>query len=505
MIEIDGESLNIEKVVRVARHGERVEISREAVERIEASRKVVEDIVNGERIAYGIKTGFGELQNVIIPAKDVRALQRNIVLSHSSGVGEPLDREVVRAAMLIRANALSKGYSGVRYVVVRTLVDMLNKGVHPVIPEKGSVGASGDLAPLAHMALVMIGEGLAEYDGDILEGKEAMERAGIGIIELEAKEGLALLNGTTVMNALASLAVYDAINVVKHAHIAAAMSLEALKGSDAPFDRRIHAVRPHPGQTKSAANMRMLLKGSEIIEKHREGRVQDPYTLRCTPQVVGAVMDVVDYVKRVVEREMNSATDNPLIFPDGDSISGGNFHGEPLAFAMDFLKIAMTELGNISERRTFRLLDSKLSALPPFLTEKSGLNSGYMISQYVSAALASENKVLSHPSSVDTIPTSANQEDHVSMGMNAALHARKVVENTGRIIAIELMCGAQALEYVEERPGKGAEIARNIIRRYVEKLKEDRPPYRDIEKICDIIRREEITEEIEKKIGKFEI
>ena len=505
MIVIDSETLNIEKVVRVARYGEKVEVAPEARKRIEDSRRVVEEIVESNRIAYGIKTGFGELQNVIIPKEDTKKLQRNIVLSHSSGMGSPLKTEEVRATMLIRANALSKGYSGVRYEIVKTLVDMLNKGVHPVIPEKGSVGASGDLAPMAHMALVMIGEGIAEYKGEIMEGREAMERAGIETIELDAKEGLALLNGTTVMNALASLILHDSINLAKHAHIATAMSIEALRGSDRPFDPRVHMLRKHPGQRKSAANLRMLLEDSEIIERSRDRQVQDAYTLRCAPQVMGAVIDTLNYVKEIVEREMNSATDNPLIFPEGDSISGGNFHGEPLAFAMDFLKIAITELGNISERRTFRLLDHKLSGLPPFLTEKSGLNSGYMISQYLSAALASENKVLSHPSSVDTIPTSASQEDHVSMGMNAALHARKVLDNTKTIVAVELLCASQALEFSDYRPGRGSRIALKIIRKDVEPLREDRIVHEDIEKVRRIMDEGEIIREIEKNIGKIEI
>ena len=504
-MEIDGESLDIEKVIKVARYGEKVEISEKTREKVERSRKVVEDIVEGNRIAYGIKTGFGELQNVIIPKEDAKKLQRNIILSHSSGVGEPLSREIVRASMLIRANALAKGYSGVRYLIVRTLADMLNKGVHPVIPEKGSVGASGDLAPLAHMALVIIGRGNAEYKGEVLDGKEAMKRAGIETVELEAKEGLALINGTPVMNAMGAIAVYDSINLLKHAHVAAAMSLEALKGSDRPFDERIHRIRPHSGQIKSAKNMRMLLEKSGIIEKYRGERVQDAYSLRCIPQVFGAVMDTVNYVKKVVETEMNSATDNPLIFPEGDSISGGNFHGEPLALAMDFLKIALTDLGNISERRTFRLLDSKLSGLPPFLTEKSGLNSGLMLTQYVSAALASENKVLSHPSSVDTIPTSASQEDHVSMGANGARHALKVIENVEKIVAVELLCSAQALEFHKEIPGVGAKIGRDVIRKNIEKLDEDREPYIDMEKIYNIIKTSEIISEIEKNIGNIEI
>ena len=505
MIEIDGESLDIEKVVRVARNFEKVKISEDAMKKMRASRKVVEDIVNGERIAYGIKTGFGYLQNVIIPPKDAKKLQRNIVLSHASGVGMPLSTEIVRGSMLIRANALAKGYSGIRPMVVEKLVKMLNTGVHPVIPEKGSVGASGDLAPLAHMALVLIGEGEAEYRGEILSGKEAMKKAGIPTVELDAKEGLALINGTPVMNATAALVLYDSINLMKNAHIAAAMSLEALNGLSLPFDERVQNVRAHRGQAKSAGNMRKLLKGSEICEMAQKKRVQDAYSLRCIPQVYGAIIDTIDYAKSTVEVEMNSATDNPLIFPEGDSISCGNFHGEPLALAMDFLKIALAEAGNISERRVARLMDENLSGLPPFLTENSGLNSGLMLTQYVAASLASENKVLSHPSSVDTIPTSANQEDHVSMGANAARHALEVLKNVEEIVSIEFLAASQGLEFQKYSTSPSTKAAFELIRKYVPRLKSDRPPYRDIKMIKKLIKSGEILTAVEKISEKIEI
>ncbi len=505
MILIDGESLNIEKVVMVARGMEKVELSEDARENMETSHRVLREIVESDRVAYGIKTGFGDLQNVIIPAEDVKRLQRNIVLSHAVGMGPYFSTDVVRASMLIRANALAKGYSGIRPVLVDTLVHMLNMGVHPMMPQKGSVGASGDLAPLAHMALVMIGRGEAEYRGEVLSGKEAMKMAGIDILELEAKEGLALLNGTPVMNAMAALATYDAENIVIHAHIAASMSLEALGGITAPFDRRVHEARPHRGQIHSAGIMRTLLEGSEISKNISEDRVQDAYTLRCIPPVMGAVIDALRYVRATVETEMNSATDNPLIFRNGDSISCGNFHGEPLALAMDFLKIALTDLGNMSERRIARLVDSHLSGLPPFLTENHGLNSGFMLTQYLAAALASENKVLAHPSSSDTIPTSANQEDHVSMGANAGRHLLQVVENVETIIAIELIAGAQGLELHGGRPSKADSIVLSTIRSNIPHLKDDREMRKDIQKALEMIKKREILETLEKNSIKIKI
>ncbi len=500
MVIIDGNSLDLEKVISVARDMEKVEISPDAIENVRKSHETLLKIIDSDRVAYGIKTGFGDLQNVIIPDSEVRSIQRNIVLSHAVGVGKPFSTDVVRASMLIRANALAKGFSGIRPSVLNTLIDMLNRGVHPVMPEKGSVGASGDLAPLAHMALVMIGRGEAEYLGEILPGKTAMERAGIDIIELEAKEGLALLNGTPVMNAMAALAVYDSENIVTHAHIAASMSLEALQGITSPFDTRVHDARPHRGQIRSAELMRKLLEGSEIAKESSKTRVQDAYTLRCIPPVMGAVMDTIDYVKGIVETEMNSTTDNPLIFPNGDSISCGNFHGEPLALAMDFLKIALTDLGNMSERRIARLVDSHLSGLPSFLTEKSGLNSGFMLAQYLTASLASENKVFSHPSSVDTIPTSANQEDHVSMGANAGRHLLQVVENVETIIAVELMAAAQGLELLGKTASPANRLSLNTIRKNIPHLNDDREMYYDIKKSVELIRSMELSRSIQKSV-----
>ena len=505
MVVIDGESLDIEKFVKVARFGEKVDIDPSAMERMKGSHETLKRIIESDRVAYGIKTGFGDLQNVVIPAEDLRDLQRNIVLSHAVGMGRPFHTEIVRGSMLIRANALLKGYSGIRPVLAETLMKMLNEGVHPVIPEKGSVGASGDLAPLAHMALVMIGRGEAEYKGDIMPGARAMEMAGIDTLELEAKEGLALLNGTPVMNAMAAMAVYDSENLILHAHIAAAMSMEALGGIVAPFDERVHQARPHMGQIMSADIMRALLEGSTIARESSKTRVQDAYTLRCIPPVMGAVIDTLHYVKGIVETEMNSVTDNPLIFPNGDSISCGNFHGEPLALAMDFLKIALTDLANMSERRTARLMDSHLSGLPPFLTENSGLNSGFMLAQYLSASLASENKVLAHPSSADTIPTSANQEDHVSMGANAGRHLLQVVENSETIIAVELLAGAQGLELRGSEPSPANSITLSEIRKRVPHLDGDREMKPDIERALSLLRERIIIRALESSSLKIKI
>ncbi|MCK4614141.1 MAG: histidine ammonia-lyase, partial [Thermoplasmata archaeon] len=429
---IDGNSLTIDMVKQVARGGAKVTISRRAKEAIVESRKRVEEIIESGRITYGIQTGFGELCNVRISDKDIENLQRNLIVSDVCGVGRPLSEDVVRAVMLLRANALAKGYSGCRPVIVDTLIEMLNKGVHPVIPEKGSVGASGDLAPLAHMALVMLGEGEAIYNsgrfpggdadgvGTWMPGRKAMKKAGIEPVVLKAKEGLSLINGTQLMTAIGALACYDASKLLDNAIVVGAMSLEALQGNDSAFHPILMEARPHIGIKEVAGKMRQILQGSERLKKGTPLHVQDAYSIRCIPQVLGSVLDTLNYAKGVLEIEMNSATDNPIIIlgHGGKScgISGGNFHGEPVALAMDFLKIALAEIGNISERRTARLMDSKLSGLPPFLTKDSGLNNGFMVSQYTAAALASENKILCHPASIDSIPTSANQEDHVSMG-----------------------------------------------------------------------------------------
>lgn len=506
MIAVDGESLTIMDVVQVSRNYEKVSLSRDAVKGMEMSRKAVLEILSSGGLAYGINTGFGDLASVVIPEKELLDLQRNLVRSHRAGIGESLGEEHVRASMLLRANSLAKGHSGIRVLVVETLLEMLNKGVHPVVPEIGSVGASGDLAPLAHIAAVMMGEGRCSLDGKVMTGGAGMKQAGIEPLRLEPKEGVALINGTSVMTGMACLIVHDSLNLVKAAQIAASMSFEALKSSPQPFDDRLGKVRPHKGQVTCARNMLRLLKGSEIIPSHEDcPKVQDAYTIRCIPQVIGPVMDAIDYARGIIETEMNSATDNPLVFPEtGESISGGNFHGQPIAMATDHLSLAMCVLGSFSERRIARLVDSHLSGLPPFLTEKSGTHSGYMMAQCTAAALASENKTLAHPASADSIPTSAGQEDFVSMGMWAARKAALAVGNARNIVAIELLCAAQGLEFLKPlKPGKGALAAYNLIRRDVDRLDDDRPLTADVERLAALVEEGTINTEVEKQAGKL--
>ncbi len=492
MIEIDGENLKIEDVVKVARFGERVKIAESSISKVLKSREVIDRILKEDKVVYGINTGLGELVKVKIPKNEARELQINLVRSHASGVGRYMDDEIVRAAMVIRANSLLKGFSGVRLEVIEMLVEMLNSNIIPLVPKFGSVGASGDLAPLAHMALVMLGEGYAKYKGEVMKGREALKLAGLEPLKLEEREGLALLNGTAVMAAYGTIAVYDSYELIKNALLSAAMSFEALKGTDKALDDRIMKARAHPGQIKIAKIMRELLKDSKIVERARKERVQDAYTLRCLPQVYGAVLDTLDYVKITMEREINSATDNPLVFDE--PISGGNFHGEPISLAMDFLAIALTDLGNMAERRIARLVDSKLSNLPSFLIENSGTNSGLMIPQYTAAALCNRNKILAHPASTDSIPTSANQEDHVSMGMNAAQKLREIVENVKYIIAIEYLCANQAL-HISGSSATSVKKAMEMIN--IEKFTHDDVFSYYIEEIKTKIDRGDITKEIE--------
>ncbi len=489
---IDGENLSLEDVKSVARNGIEVRLSDSARQRVRESRRMVEEYVDRGEIVYGITTGFGKFSDIVISRDEHRYLQKNLIMSHAAGIGAPLGEEIVRAIMLLRVNALAKGYSGVREEILDTLLEMTNKMVHPVIPEKGSVGASGDLAPLAHMVLVMLGEGEAYYEGRKMPGKQATEKAGIKPITLEAKEGVALINGTQAMTAIATFALLTGENLAQTADIAAAMTMDALEGILSAFDEKIQRVRPHPGQIRCAENIRGLLKGSEILENADHGRVQDAYTLRCIPQVHGAARDALAYVRGVLEREINSATDNPLIFTEtGEVISGGNFHGQPIAIAMDILGIALSVLGTIAERRIERLLNPTLSGLPAFLTQKGGLNSGFMVSQYTAAALVSENKVLSHPASVDSIPVSANQEDHVSMGTIAARKALEISANLQNILAIELLCAAQGIDYRQPlKPGIGTGVAHRMIRQQVPHLAEDRVLYQDINKIAALIKDE---------------
>ncbi|MEW6069252.1 MAG: histidine ammonia-lyase [Candidatus Thermoplasmatota archaeon] len=501
---VDGETLSIEDVVRVARNYQRVKVSERAKQRIIKSRKVVDKTIKEGKAAYGIKTGFGELCTVSIPQEDVLKLQKNLIRSHATGVGNLLPEDVVRAIIILRANALAKGYSGVRLELVERLLELLNKRIYPCIPEKGSVGASGDLAPLAHLALTIIGEGECFVDGKKLLTKEALKKAGLESLELQAKEGLALINGTSVMTAIAALVTYDAKDLLKHAQIASATSLEALKGTDKAFDSRIMKVRPHKGQIEVADNLRKMLAKSEIILSHRKcERVQDPYTLRCIPQVLGASKDVLDWVVKIVDTEINSATDNPLVFGN-EILSSGNFHGQYIALAADALAMAISEIGNFAERRIARLLDTKLSNLPPFLTKKSGLNSGLMALQYTAASLVSENKCLAHPASVDSIPTSANQEDHVSMGMISARKALEILRNVEYLVGIELICAVQGLEFQKPlKPGIGVEQAYKVIRKYIKRLDEDRIMYYDVEKVVALIREKEILRAVERAVGKL--
>jgi histidine ammonia-lyase len=493
MIEIDGASLTLEQTAEVA-DGAVVSLAATARPRIERARRFVEDIVSRGEVVYGINTGFGALSEVTIPPEKLRELQVNLVRSHSCGVGDPLPERVVRAMMLQRANVLAKGYSGCRLEVIDVLLRMLNSGVHPVIPSRGSVGASGDLAPLAHLALVVIGEGEAVYRGRRMQGRDALDATGIPPLALEAKEGLALLNGTQAMTGVGGLALLDAERLTDATDVTGAMSLEALKGTPVAFDHKIHVVRPHPGQIKSARRLRELIDGSEIRESHRDHgvdpRVQDAYALRCMPQVHGAVRDSLAHARRILEIEINSATDNPLIFVEaGEVLSGGNFHGEPIALTLDYAAIAIADLGTISERRVERLVNPDLSGLPAFLTPDPGMNSGMMIAQIVAASLIAENSVLAHPASVTNLPTSGNKEDHVSMGMTSALKFAQVVKNVEMIIAIELMCAAQGLDFLKPlRPGPRLAEAYSRVRDLVPFLERDAPLSGYIESLVPVVR-----------------
>ncbi|MDD4081233.1 MAG: histidine ammonia-lyase [Eubacteriales bacterium] len=493
---LDGRSLTLEGVVAVARHGARVEIAREATARMAKARALVEEILEKGAPVYGINTGFGAFSQVSISQDQVDQLQANLVMSHAVGCGEPLDEDNVRSMLLLRANALCQGHSGIRSEVVELLADMLNAGVHPVIPEQGSLGASGDLAPLAHMALVLMGKGEAFYLGKRLPGDKALTVAGLKPVQLKAKEGLALINGTQMMGAVGALALADTIRAARLADITASLTLEALQGLSAAFDPRIHTLRPHPGQALVAKNIRALTEGSELADGARPCRVQDAYSLRCIPQVHGAVRDALVHVRQVLETEFNAVTDNPLLFPEeGEVLSGGNFHGEPLALALDYLGIAAAELAGISERRLERMVNPQLSCgLPAFLVKDGGVNSGMMILQYTAAALVSENKVLAHPASVDSIPSSANQEDHVSMGAHAARKARKIAENTLSVLSLELLSAAQATEARGGKPSPFHQELISLVRERVPFLSEDRELRLDIEAMGSLIKKKAILD-----------
>lgn len=495
-IEIDGGSLNLKELAAVSRFGAKVKIKQEAISAMEKSRQMVKEILEKGKPVYGINTGFGALSQVSVNAKQAGKLQNNLILSHAVGCGEPLPKETVRAMLLLRANALCKGHSGIRPQIVSTLVEMLNRGVHPIVPEKGSLGASGDLAPLAHMSLVLLGFGEAEYNGEILPGKLAMERAGLETFSLHGKEGLALINGTQCMAAIGALALYDCKKLCLLADIVSAISVEALQGQISAFDERVHNLRPHLGQKAAAKNMRLLLSGSENMKNCRGLRVQDAYALRCIPQVHGAVRQAVSHAEDVLTTEFNSVTDNPLIFyDDGDVISGGNFHGEPLAICFDYLGIAASELANISERRLERMVNPMLSnGLPPFLVKDSGVNSGLMIVQYSAASMVSDSKVLAHPDSVDSIPSSASQEDHVSMGTNAARHLRMIVENTFNVLALELFTACQAAELRKCEMSKANKAVFDLVRQHVDFIEKDRELRCDVVKMQKLMREEKILD-----------
>ena len=504
MIGIDGNSLSIAEVVQVARAFELVELTETGRRQIVASRAVVEKLLDSENPVYGISTGFGDLSRIWISPAEREKLQRNLILSHAAGVGECLPEEVVRAAMLLRANSLAKGYSGIRLETMEMLLAMLNRRVYPAVPSKGSVGASGDLSPLSHIALVMMGEGKAFVRGERVPGATALAAVGLQPVAFGGKEGLALINGTQIMTAVGALVWQDAAELMKAADIAAAMSLEALRGTRTAFDERISRVRPHPGQLATCSNLLRLTADSKIMESHEHcEKVQDAYSLRCVPQVHGASKDAVRRILETLEIEMNSATDNPLIFPDtGEVISGGNFHGQPVALAMDYLKTSLAEIGSISERRINRMLDAHLSDLPPFLTAYPGVDSGLMITQYTAAALVSENKVLAHPACVDSIPTSANQEDHVSMGTIAARQAREILENVRHVVAIEMLVATQGLDFLRPlAPGNGVQAAYQAIRSEVPHLEEDRVPADDIQTVYQMLLCGKIVQSTESAIG----
>ncbi len=509
---LDGNSLSTGDVLRASARGLNIGISAAAKKRMNASRRLVERWVESGDTVYGITTGFGELASVRIGVGNIEQLQLNLIRSHAAGVGDPLPPEIVRAMMVLRVNALAKGFSGIRVGTAELLVRLFNNDILPVIPSRGSVGSSGDLAPLAHLVLGMIGEGTVLHRGRRATAAAALKRARIKPVRLTAKEGLALINGTQMMGAYGSIVAEEAGMLCTLADLTGAMSTEALRGSDTAFDDRIHALRPHPGQRASAANLRKLMSGSEIRESHRYGddRVQDAYSIRCIPQVHGATRDVVNHAKKVLTIEINSATDNPLIIPaDGVHLEGGNFHGQPVALVLDFLAVALAELANISERRIERMVNGNLSGLPKFLSEKSGLNSGLMIAQYTAASLVSENKVLAHPASVDSITTSANQEDHNSMGSVAAHKLWQVLGNVRTVLAIELMVAAQALEFAKIHPrsggtmtaGKGVEAAHREVRRTVPKLRGDRVIADDITRFLELVKRGTVLGAVEKSVG----
>jgi len=504
VLTIDGSDLAIEDVVGVARNDVKVKLSREAIARMKASRAIVEKLIAKKEKIYGVSTGIGELSNVILTPEQVKEFQRYIVYSHAAGWGDPVAVDDARAAWLTRTNVLAKGYSGLRPIMVETLVEMLNKGVTPVMCQKGSVGASGDLSPLGQGALVLMGEGEAFYKGNRMKGKEAMDKAGIKTVVLEARDGLAAINGSNLVAGMGCLQVHDADILLKASEIAAAMTLEALLPNMLAFDERIHKVRGYEGAIQCAENIRKIVKGSEILAQKPQ-KVQESYSLRSTAQVVGAAKDTLKFARKMFETEVNGVGDNPLFFPDegGICLTGANFQGTPLAFALEFVGIALTTVGALSERRMNRLVNPNLNmGLPAFLTKGAGMFSGMMLAQYTAASLVCENRVLSTPAATGSIPTAADQEDFVSMATTTAIKTKQILKNSSAIIAVELMAATQALDFRKPlRPGKGTQAAHSVVRKYVSHLEEDRPLYPDIGTLSEVVRSGEIQAAVEKAVG----
>jgi len=504
-ITLDGHSLDIEKVVQVARQNEAIAIHPEAMIKIKKCRDLLEDKIKKREIMYGVNTGIGELSEVVLTQEQVERYQRYLIYSHAAGYGKPLPIDIVRAAILSRINCHCHGHSGLRPVVVETLKEMLNKGVTPVMCEKGSVGACGDLSPMAQMALVLMGEGEAYYQGERLPAKEAMERAGIPIIVYEARDGLATINGSNVICGMGALEIYDAARWIKTSEIAAAMTLEVLNANMKAYDERLHRIRGYPGAMEASENIRRITEGSELLARKGK-KVQDAYSLRSTPQVIGSARDALKWARYMIEVELNGAADNPTFFPDEDLVlTGANFQGTPLAFALELLGIAVTTVSVLSERRTNRLLNPNLSAgLPAFLTRGAGMFSGLMLSQYTAGALVCENRILSHPAATGSIPAAADQEDFVSMGMTTALKTQQIIDNAQAVLAVELMAGAQAVDFRKPlKPSKGVQAAYEVIRKYVAYLDEDRPLYDDINTLKGVVHSAEILEAVERAVGRL--
>lgn len=513
-LKLDGKSLTLEQIDSFLKKNLKVELTKDSKSKIKKARAQVEKWIEDDKVIYGVTTGFGEFANVKISKNEIEQLQENLIISHATGVGENLPPFIVKIMMLLRVNALARGNSGIRLETLELLIEMINNNIIPVIPSQGSVGSSGDLAPLSHLVLTLIGKGKAQIINDVLSpkahltkevsSKSALKKFGLTPIKLKAKEGLALINGTQMMTAFASYICIKAKSLIKQIDIAASLSHEALRATDKAYDLRLHELRPYKGQIETAQNMIALLKESEIRKSHLDNdpRVQDSYSLRCIPQIHGASRDTIDYVTSKVEIEINSVNDNPLIFPnDGDHLEGGNFHGQPMALVMDFMGIALSELANVSERRIERLVNGSLSSLPRFLTEHGGLNSGFMIAQYTAAALVSENKVLAHPASVDSIPTSANQEDHNSMGSIASRKCFSILKNVQKVISIEMLTASQGIEFLKPlKCGIGSSAAYSEIRKHIKPLKKDRLLYDDITKAIELLEKDIVLNAVEKRV-----